>query len=91
MAVCEDPPAKVFDGGEIGVDAEGDGEGLLAKLFGKGPPEKRCFGGGDVGEVTEDGGEARHAKGDANVGTDAACQRPEKSRENIPELISYIF
>ena len=40
MAVCEDHPAKVFDGGEIGVDAEGDGEGPLAKLFGEDPPEK---------------------------------------------------
>ena len=49
------------------------------------------FGGGNVGEVIEDGGEARHAKGDANVGADATCQRPEKSRENAPELISYIF
>ena len=44
MIVCEDLPAKVFDGGEIGVDVEGDGEGPPAKLFGEGPPDKkRCF------------------------------------------------
>ena len=65
------------------------------KLFGEGPPEKRCFGGCDVGEVTEDGGEAPRAEelgeGDANEDADAACQRPEKSRENAPELISCIF
>ena len=91
MTICEDPPAKVFGGGEVGVDAEGNGEGPPAKLFGEGPPKKRCFGGGDVGEVIEDGGEARHAKGDANVGANVACRRPEKSRENKPELISYIF
>ena len=30
-------------------------------------------------------------KGDADVGADATCQRPEKSCENAPELISYIF
>ena len=82
MTICEDPPAKVFGRGEVGVDAKGDGEG---------PPEKRCFGGGDVGEVTEDGGEARHAKGDANVGADAACRMTEKSSENAPDLISCIF
>ena len=40
MTVCEDPPAKVFGRGEVGVDAEGDGEGPPAKLFGEGPPEK---------------------------------------------------
>jgi len=91
MVLCEDPPAKVFGGDEVGVDAEGDGEGPPANLFGEGPPEKRCFGGGDVGEVVEDGGEARHAEGDANIGADAACRRLEKSRENSPELISCIF
>jgi hypothetical protein len=30
----------VFGGGEVGVDAECDGEGSPAKLFGEGPPEK---------------------------------------------------
>ena len=37
MIVCEDPPAKVFGGGEVGVDAKGDGEGPPAKLFDEGP------------------------------------------------------
>jgi len=27
MTICEDPPTKVFGGGEVGVGAEGDGEG----------------------------------------------------------------
>ena len=77
MTVCEDPPTKVFGGGEIGVDAKGDGKGPPTKLFGEGPRKKRCFGegppkkssfgGGNVGEVIEDGGEAHHVKGDANV------------------------
>ena len=40
MTICEDPPAKVFGRGKVGVDAEGDGEGPPAKLFGEGPPEK---------------------------------------------------
>jgi hypothetical protein len=30
-------------------------------------------------------------KGDIDVGADATCQRPEKSSENAPELISCIF
>jgi hypothetical protein len=85
------PPAKLYGEGEVGVDAEGDGEGPLAKLFDEGPHENRCFGRGNVGEVTEDGGEARHAEGDANVGTDAACRRLEKSHENERELISCII
>jgi hypothetical protein len=38
--ICEDPRAKVFGGGEVGVDAKCDGEGSPAKLFGEGPPEK---------------------------------------------------
>ena len=91
MTICDDPPTRVFGGGEVGVDAKGDGKGPPTKLFGEGPLEKRCFGGGDVGEVAEDGGEACHAEGDANEGTDAACQRPKKSRENAPESISCIF
>ena len=90
MTVGEDPLTKVFGGGEVGVDAEGVGEGPPAKLFGEGPPAKRCFGGDNVDEVTEDGG-GHHAEGDANVGSDTACRRPEKSRENAPELISCIF
>ena len=52
----------MFGGGEVGVDTEGVGEGTPTKLFGEGPPRKRCFGGGDVGEVTEDGGEARRQR-----------------------------
>ena len=40
MTICEDPPAKVFGRGEVGVDAEGDGEGPPTKLFGEGPPKK---------------------------------------------------
>ena len=40
MTICEDPPAKVFGAGEVGVDAEGDGEGPPIKLFGEGPLEK---------------------------------------------------
>ena len=40
MTVCEDPLAKVFGGGEVGVDAEGVGEGRHAKLFREGPPKK---------------------------------------------------
>jgi hypothetical protein len=40
MTVCEDPPAKVFGGGEVGVDAKCDGEGPAAKLFGEGPFEE---------------------------------------------------
>jgi hypothetical protein len=53
------------------------------------------FGGGDDSEVTEDGGEAPHAEelgeGNADVDTDAMCQRPKKSRENAPKLIGCIF
>ena len=90
MTVGERPPTKVFGRDKVGVDAEGDGEGPPAKLFGEGPPAKRCFGGDNVDEVTEDGG-GHHAEGDANVGSDTACRRPEKSRENAPELISCIF
>ena len=41
MTICEDPPTKVFSGGEVGIDAECDGEGPPAKLFGEGPP-KNC-------------------------------------------------
>ena len=52
MTICEDPLAKVFGGGEVGVDAEGVGEGRHAKLFREGPPKKRCFGGGDVGHYS---------------------------------------
>ena len=63
MTVGEDPLTKVFGGGEVGVDAEGVGEGPPTKLFGECPPRKRCFGGGDVGEVTEDGSEASYVKG----------------------------
>ena len=33
----------------------------------------------------------RVGKGDADVGANAACRRPEKLRENAPELISCIF
>jgi hypothetical protein len=40
MIVCEDPLAKVFGRGEVGVDVECDGEGPAAKLFGEGPFEK---------------------------------------------------
>jgi hypothetical protein len=35
MTVCEDPSAKMFGRGEVGVDAEGDGEGPPTKLYGK--------------------------------------------------------
>jgi hypothetical protein len=86
MTVCEDPPAKVFGGGEVGIG----GEGPPAKLFGESPPEKRCLGGDDVGVVNENGGEACHAEGNVDIGTDDACRRPEKSRENTPKLISCI-
>jgi len=54
--------AMIVGEDEVGVDAEGVGEGPPAKLFGEGPPGKRCFGGGDVREVTEDGGDARRQR-----------------------------
>jgi hypothetical protein len=59
------------------------------------------FGGGDVSEVIKDGGEAPHAKelgdkGDVSIDAEGVdevpfCQRTEKSRENAPKLIWYIF
>jgi hypothetical protein len=39
MTICEETIAKVFGRGEVGVDAEGDGEGPPTKLFGEGPPK----------------------------------------------------
>ena len=62
MTICDDPPTRVFGGGEVGVDAKGDGKGPPAKLFGESPHEKSCFGGGDAGVDNEGVGEAPRAK-----------------------------
>ena len=52
----EDPPAKVFDRDDFGVDDEGVSEAPSCRCVSEGPPIKE-FGRGDVGIVVEDVGE----------------------------------
>ena len=65
----------------------GFAEGPPTKLFGEGPPKK-----GVLAETMLVKSPKMVAmpvdKGDANVGADAMCRRPEKSHENATELIS---
>ena len=73
MTICEDPPAKVFGRGEVGVDAKGDGNGPPAKFFGEGVLKKGALVEAMLVKslkmvVTPVG------KGNADVGTDAASE-----------------